>query len=147
MDDKIVVPIRRVDPDLPLPQYKTSGAVAFDLSSRVQLTIEARGIGYAPLNICVGTPPGYMFMIAARSSLHKRGLMLGNGVAIGDQDFCGNGDEYKAILYNITNSPVTLERGERIVQGMFIPIAKVHWEERADMGVPDRGGIGSTGRH
>lgn len=139
------VRVKRVEKSLPLPEYKTPGAVAFDLLSREQITIEPGTVGYAPLNVCVATPPGYMLMIAARSSLHKRGLMLANGVAIGDQDFCGNTDEYKAALFNFSKEAVTIEKGDRIVQGMFIPIVKAEWEEVDDLGSPDRGGFGTTG--
>ncbi len=139
------VAIRRIDSSFPLPEYKTPGAVAFDLAGREAVTIMARSVGYIPLNICVGTPAGYMLMLAARSSLHKRGLMMANGVAIGDQDFCGNADEYKAALFNFTDADVVVEKGERIVQGIFVPIAKATWIEKDDMGEPDRGGFGSTG--
>lgn len=145
MNQKISVKIRRVDDSLPLPEYKTSGAVAFDLSARETTTIEPHAIGYIPLNACVATPPGYMLLLAARSSLHKRGLMLGNGVVLGDQDFCGNQDEYKGVVLNFTNEPVTIEKGDRIFQGVFLPIVKVEWDERKDLEAPDRGGIGSTG--
>lgn len=145
MNESLSVRIRRVEKDLPLPEYKTKGAVAFDLAIRETITIEAGKIGYAPVNICVATPAGYMLMLAARSSLHKKGLMLANGVAIGDQDFCGNGDEYKVVLFNFSQETVIIERGDRIAQGVFVPIMKVDWNEVEDLGEPDRGGIGSTG--
>ena len=141
----LAIPIRRVDPTLPLPEYKTRGAVAFDLASRETVTIEPHSVGYLPLNICLVTPPGYMLLIAARSSLHKRGLMMANGVGIGDQDFCGNDDEWRGVLLNFTNAPITVERGERILQGMFISIAKAQFDERQDLDAPNRGGLGSTG--
>lgn len=144
-EQKGLVRIRRVEKAFPLPEYKTKGAVAFDLFPREAITIEPHSVGYAPLNICVATPVGYMLMLAARSSLHKKGLMLVNGVAIGDQDFCGNGDEYKAALFNFTNSRVVVEKGDRVVQGLFVPILRADWDERDDLGEPDRGGFGSTG--
>ncbi len=139
------IKIKRIDKTLPLPQYHTVGAVAFDFLARVEVTILPGTVGYVPLNVCVGTPAGYMLMLAARSSLHKRGLMLANGVVIGDQDFSGNNDEYKAALYNFTNNPVTVLRGDRLVQGMFKPIEKSEWNEVDDMEAKDRGGFGSTG--
>ena len=139
------VRIKRIDKELPLPEYKTSGAVAFDLSARETANIPAHEVAYVPLNVCVDTPDGFMLFLAARSSLHKRGLMLANGVGIGDQDFCWNGDEYAAALYNFSDIPVAVQKGERILQGMFLPIAKCEWSEVDDMGVKDRGGYGSTG--
>lgn len=137
--------IKRIDKTLPLPEYKTAGAVAFDFLVREAITIPAKKVGLAPLNVCIATPEGHMLLLAARSSLHKRGLMLANGIGIGDQDFRGNGDEYHAVLYNFADEAVTIARGERIVQGVFKPIAKCSWIEVEDLESENRGGFGSTG--
>lgn len=137
--------IRRIDKSLPLPEYKTPGAVAFDLAARESHVIPPKGICYSPLNVCILIPEGHMIMLAARSSLHKKGLMLANGVGVVDQDFAGNGDEYRAALYNFTDEPVAVERGERIVQAVVKPILKCAWVEVDDLEIPDRGGFGSTG--
>lgn len=141
----MIIRIKRIDKTLPLPEYKTAGAVAFDFLARESLTIPSNTVGYVPLNVCIGTPKGYMLMLAARSSLHKRGLMLANGIGVGDQDFSGNTDEYKAALYNFSNKEVIIERGDRLVQGKFIPVEKSAWKEVDDMESSDRGGFGSTG--
>ncbi|MEK7149021.1 MAG: dUTP diphosphatase [Patescibacteria group bacterium] len=139
------VRIKRINKEVSLPEYKTPGAVAFDLSARETVNIPSHEVAYVSLNVCVDTPDGFMLFLAARSSLHKRGLMLANGVGIGDQDFCGNGDEYAAALYNFSDMPVAVQKDERIVQGMFLPISKGEWIEVDDMGMKDRGGYGSTG--
>ena len=139
------VRIKRFDKDLPLPEYKTAGAVAFDLCSRISLTILPRGVVRVPLNVALEPPEGFMLMMAARSSLHKKGIMLANGVAIGDRDFCGNNDEYHAALYNFSDFPVSIERGERVAQGIFKKYDKAEWEEVDDLGNKDRGGFGTTG--
>ena len=83
--------------------------------------------------------------MAARSSLHKRGLMLANGIGIGDEDFAGDNDEYQAALYNFTDVPVEVKRGDRIVQIIVLPFDRVEWEEVNSHGGRDRGGFGSTG--
>lgn len=140
------IPLRRIDKELSLPAYKTAGAVAIDLAARTTVTVEPQSLAYVPLNIAIITPPGFMFLVAARSSLHKRGLMLANGVGIGDQDFCGDADEWQAVLFNFTHAPVVVLRGERIAQGIFVSIAKVELEERDTLGQPNRGGFGTTGR-
>lgn len=137
--------IKRIDRSLPLPAYKTKGAVAFDLASREAVAIPPRGVAYAPLNVCIETPEGHMLLLAARSSLHKKGLMLANSVGIGDRDFSGNMDEYVAALYNFTDAPVMIERGERILQGMIKPVVTCEWTEVENLNVEDRGGFGTTG--
>lgn len=139
------IPIRRFDTDLPLPEYKTEGAAAMDCVTRTDATIPARGIGYVPLNFALKPPRGHMVLLAARSSLHKRGLMLANGVGIFDEDFCGDGDEYKVILYNFTDESVEIAKGERLVQILVLPVDRVSLNEVEELGGPTRGGIGSTG--
>jgi dUTP pyrophosphatase len=47
-------------------------------------------------------------------------------------------------VYNFRDEAVTIKRGERIAQGMFVPIIRVNWQEVEDMG-RGRGGFGSTG--
>ena len=84
-------------------------------------------------------------MLAARSSLHKKGLMLAHSVGIIDTDFAGNADEYMVPLYNFTDKPVSIEKGESLVQGLFKKYEKAEWEEVDDLGNETRGGFGSTG--
>ncbi len=140
------VRIKRIDKSLSLPEYKTAGAVAFDFVARVPMTVLSRGIAYIPLNVAIEPPEKYMLLLAARSSLHKKGLMLANGVGIGDRDFSGNNDEYHAALYNFSDAPVSIDRGERIAQGVFKPYEKAEWEEVDDLENINRGGFGTTGK-
>lgn len=140
------ITIKRIDKDLPLPQYHTSGAAAFDFYSRETLTIEAKTVARIPSNFIIATPTGYFLMVAARSSLaSKKGLMLANGIGIIDSDYCGENDEILISVYNFTDQPVVVERGERIAQGTFVKIEQGIWEEVEKMTSKDRGGFGSTG--
>lgn len=139
------VTIKRIDTELPLPIYATPGSVAFDLVCRKETQIEPRGLGRIPSNIIVCTPPGYMLLVSMRSSTARRkGLLIPNGVGIIDQDYCGEGDEILLSVYNFRDELVTVQRGEHIAQGMFVPIARVEWNEVDEVG-EGRGGFGSTG--
>lgn len=139
------IPIKRFDKNLPLPEYKTSGAAGFDLAARVAQVIPPRSIAYVPLNVAIEPPEGYFVLLAARSSLHKKGLMSANGIGIIDRDYSGNDDEYTAVLYNYTDNDVHVEAGDRLMQGVFIPCAQVEWMEVDDMQNESRGGFGTTG--
>lgn len=139
------IKIKRFDKDLPLPEYKTKGAVAFDLMARTDAVVPPRSIAYVPLNVAMTIPAGHMILLAARSSLHKKGLMMANGVGVVDEDFCGNGDEYKAALYNFTDREVAVTRGDRIVQAILKPYEKADWCEVDDLERETRGGFGTTG--
>ena len=139
------VPIRRIDKGLPLPEYKTPGAAAMDCLARVDVVISPKTTGYVPLNIAVKPPQGHFVFLAPRSSLHKRGLFMANSVAIGDEDFAGDNDEYAAALYNITDLPIEVKRGERLLQMLILPFDRIEWKEVETLGQPDRGGFGTTG--
>ncbi|MEA2056169.1 MAG: dUTP diphosphatase [Patescibacteria group bacterium] len=140
------VKIKRFDKHLPLPEYKTEGAAGFDLYSRLEMKVPAQTIAYIPLNIAMQLPQGYWALLAARSSLHKKGLMLANGIGIGDYDYRGDEDEYKAAVFNFSQDEVVVEKGERIAQMLILPIEKAKFEELSVFETENRGGFGSTGK-
>jgi len=139
------VTIKRIDKDLPLPTYATAGSVGFDLFCREDTEIAPRTIELIPGNVIVHIPAGYMLVLALRSSTPMRkGLLIPNGVGIIDQDYGGEGDELKIQVLNFREEAVLVKRGERIAQGIFVPIAHATWREVDEMG-QGRGGFGSTG--
>ncbi|HRY60138.1 MAG TPA: dUTP diphosphatase [Patescibacteria group bacterium] len=140
------VQIKLIDPSLPLPAYQTAGSVAFDLYSRIDIEVAPKSIVLVPLNIIVKTPEGYVFLISPRSSLaKKKGLFQGNHIGVIDQDYCGESDEVLFCAYNFTDEIVRIEKGERIAQGMFLPVEKVGLIQVEKMDDKNRGGFGSTG--
>lgn len=140
------VKIVRVDASLPLPEYKTEGAVAFDMYSREDATIAPKELKVLPSNFIIQVPEGYALLLAARSGLgKKKGLTLRNGIGVVDQDYHGPEDEIGILVYNFTESPVTIVRGERIAQGLIVPIVRAEWEEVGNIKEQSRGGFGSTG--
>lgn len=141
------IKIKRIDTTLPLPEYKTKGAVAFDLYARLDEVIPAKGLKLIPTNFVIETPEGFMLMLTARSSLaKKKGLMMANSVGIIDQDYCGNNDELGLMLHNFTDTDVKIEKGERLAQGIFVKIEKGNWNEVENMESESRGGFGTTGQ-
>ena len=139
------VKIKRLDKDLPLPQYETGGSVGFDLLCRESVTVAPQTVALIPANVIVETPPGYMLMVTLRSSTpRKRGLLIPHGVGVIDPDYCGEGDEIQIQIYNFTDQPVTVERGDKIAQGIFVRVDIAEWSEVSEMGSETRGGFGST---
>ncbi len=139
------IKIKRFDKELPLPKRQTESAAAFDLTAREAVTIAPGAVGYVPLNIAVETPDDHFLLIAARSSTHKKGLIMANGIGIIDPDFSGDGDEIKAAYFNFTAAPVIIEKGDRIAQGTFVKISHPEWIEADEMPNKTRGGFGTTG--
>jgi len=142
------VEIQRVDTSLPLPRYESDGAVGFDLITRETTVIEPGKIALVPGNVIVKVPEGHMLIISPRSSLpRKKGLVCPHSIGIIDQDYHGPEDELLVQVQNITDAPVTVERGERIAQGLFARVDRAEWKEVEDHGAKTRGGFGSTGTH
>ena len=139
------VKIKRLDKGLPLPQYETGGSVGFDLLCRESVTIAPQAVALIPGNVIIETPPGYMLMVTLRSSTpRKLGLLIPHGVGIIDLDYCGEGDEIQIQVYNFTGQPVSVERGDRIAQGIFVRVDTAEWSEVSEMPAETRGGFGST---
>jgi dUTP pyrophosphatase len=141
----MLVEIKRFDKELPLPQYKTKGSACFDLSARVDVVVAAKQVAYIPLNIAIKVPEGYWSLLTARSSLHKKGLMMAYGVGIIDADYCGDNDELIISVYNFFDSEVTIEKGTRVAQLMINKLEAVEIKEVDSLDSLDRGGFGSTG--
>lgn len=139
------VRIKRLDKELPLPIYETDGSVGFDLVAREETTIEPGRIELVPGNVIVEVPKGYMLAVASRSSTpRKKGLTPPHGFGIIDHDYCGPKDEIKIQVYNFSNEAVTIARGEKIAQGVFVRVDKFEWEEVEEIRNDSRGGFGST---
>lgn len=139
------VRIQRVDKSLPLPVYETAGSVGFDLLARETTTIEPGKIELIPANVIVEVPQGYMLAVASRSSTpRKKGLTQPHGFGIIDHDYCGPTDEVKIQVYNFSDAAVTIERGEKIAQGVFVRVDKFEWQEVDSIREESRGGFGST---
>lgn len=142
----MVVVIKRVDTTLDLPTYETKGAAGFDFLAREDKVIEPKQIMLVPGNVIVETPENYMLAVVSRSSTpKKKGLMLPHGIGIIDSDYRGPDDEIWIQVYNFTDKPVTVHRGDKIAQGIFIPVAQVTWREVDTVTSATRGGGGSTG--
>ena len=132
-----------------LPEYKTDGSAAMDLSyaSETPLTVCPGERILVPTGIAISLPSsGYAALVCARSGLSsKYGITLSNGIGVIDSDYLG---EIKVAVINLGSSDYTIKPGERIAQLMFVPV------ERAAISVADSldetergtGGFGSTGK-
>lgn len=92
----------------------------------------------------VSIPEGYVGLLAARSSLCLRGLLMANGVGIIDAGFAG---EIKVPLYNAGNTPSNVLAGERIAQLVILPCELPTFRRVDELEETERGegGFGSTG--
>lgn len=140
------VKITRIDKTLSLPKYETSGSVGFDFVAREDTEIQPHAVALVPGNVIVEVPVGYMLLVSLRSSTpRKKGLLKPHGIGVIDHDYCGPHDEIKIQVYNFMDKSVTVLRGEKIAQGIFVRVDKCEFEEVEQIKEQSRGGFGSTG--
>ncbi len=137
--------ITRVDPTVPLPSYQTAGSAGFDLAASRDVTIEPGEVALVPTGLVIEVPEGHFLGIFARSSTPlKRGLLVANGVGVVDCDYSGPTDEVKVEVLNFRQAPVTVRKGDRIAQGVFVQLTRLEWEEVGQIRDASRGGFGAT---
>lgn len=139
------VDIKRLGPDVPVPEYKTAGAIAFDIAAREGGVIAPGATAFFSTGLVVRTPPGYGLIIAGRSSNAKKQITLANGIGVIDQDYCGPEDELRLSVRNEGAEAYAVAAGERIAQGLFVPIVRAAFREVDALAAPNRGGYGTTG--
>ena len=140
------VRIHRLHASAQLPRYATDGAAGFDLAAAEEVTVQPGRTALVPTGLVIEVPSGMFLGIFARSSTPlKRGLIVANGVGVVDPDYCGATDEVKIPVLNFTLEPVIVKAGDRIAQGILLPVTRVVWEEAPPREGASRGGFGSTG--
>jgi len=133
-----------------MPAYATEGAAAVDMRAAIDegttVTIEPGCRAMIPTGTAIALEnANVVAILAARSGLAvKSGINLANGIGVIDSDYRG---EICVGLYNSSNVPFTVNRGDRIAQLMFMPVytANLIEAETLDETARGAGGFGSTG--
>ena len=143
---KMRIKIKRIDPAVELPKYHTAESAAFDLAANEDATVGPGEIKLIKTGLIVEAPKNHFLLIAMRSGTpRKKGLLIPQGVGIVDRDYSGPEDEIMIQVYNFTDKPVEVKKGERLAQGLFLQADKVEWKEVSHLREKSRGGFGSTG--
>lgn len=140
----------RVGTEFPVPAHKTAGAAAIDLVACIDapLTVHPGEVHLLGTGISIHiNDPSLMAVLNPRSGLgHKHGLILGNTQGWIDSDYTG---QMFVSLWNRSNTPYTVEPGERICQMAFVPVVQVELDIVKDFSADSErgaGGFGSTGK-
>ena len=144
----IKVLIKKLNPSVKLPVYKSVGASGMDLMAFIKepLKIKPKSSLLVPTGISIAFPQDYEVQIRPRSGLAaKNNVSILNTPGTIDSDYRG---EIKVILYNHGTEDFTVNNGDRIAQMVLTPIIKMELEKTDDL--PDtirgEGGFGSTGK-
>ena len=132
--------------EIPLPKRATRGSAGYDFVSPLEVTVPAGGTALIPTGIRAEMEPGWVLMLFPRSSLGFRHMLrLANTVGVIDSDyaFAKNEGHILVKLFNPLDTPVTIGRGERFCQGVFLPYGTA---EEAENFAERSGGMGSTGK-
>ena len=132
--------------EIPLPRRATAGSAGYDFVCPADVTMAPGEQALIPTGIRVWMEPGWVLMNCPRSSLgRKHGIRLANTIGVIDSDyyFADNEGHILVMLVNGGDHAVTIAKGERFCQGIFLPHGVADEEEVVGV---RRGGFGSTGK-
>lgn len=132
----------------PLPEYATEGAAGLDVRANIEKPIVLDSLKRAviPTGLFVEIPQGYEIQVRPRSGLAaKHGITVLNAPGTIDSDYRG---EVGVILANLSDTPFTIEPGERIAQLVLSHYERIEWQKCTVLSDTGRGqgGFGSTGK-
>ena len=144
----VKVLIKKLDPAVKLPEYKTNGASGMDLIAFIKepINVKPKTSSLVSTGLSVAFSEDYEIQIRPRSGLAaKNNISVLNTPGTIDSDYRG---EIKVIIFNHGNDNFPINNGDRIAQMILTPIVKMELEETLDLPVTIRGsgGFGSTGK-
>ncbi len=130
-----------------MPHYQTAHSAGVDLYAAVvaDMIIETGSWKLVPTGIAIAIPEGYEGQVRPRSGLAlKHGIGMLNGPGTIDADYRG---EVSIILFNFSDRPFTVHRGDRIAQLVFARVEKAMFVRVDALSETARGagGFGHTG--
>tara|TARA_B100000989_G_scaffold235879_1_gene182728 strand:+ start:813 stop:1250 length:438 start_codon:yes stop_codon:yes gene_type:complete len=144
----VKVLIKKLDPSVKLPEYKTNGASGMDLIAFLKnpIKIKPKKSYLIPTGLSVAFPKNYEIQIRPRSGLAaKKNVSVLNTPGTIDSDYRG---EIKVIIYNHGDADFEVNNGDRVAQMILTPVIKMKLEETDKLPETIRGkdGFGSTGK-
>ena len=140
--------LKKLDPSVELPAYKTNGASGMDLMAFIKdpINLKPHKSCLVPTGISVAFHEDFEIQIRPRSGLAaKNNIGVLNTPGTIDSDYRG---EIRVILYNHGNNDFLINNKDRIAQMVLTPVFKMNLEETVSLPetVRGEGGFGSTGK-
>jgi|TARA_B110000263_G_scaffold241891_1_gene246692 dUTP pyrophosphatase len=144
----VKVLIKKLNPEVEMPSYKTLGASGMDLMAIIDkpIKIAPNSSCLIPTGISMAFSNEYEIQIRPRSGLAaKNSITVLNTPGTIDSDYRG---EIKIILFNHGVNDFVVNNKDRVAQMILMPVHKIELEEVENL--PDTvrgtGGFGSTGK-
>ena len=144
----VKVLIKKLNPNVEIPDYKTTGSSGMDLMAFVNrpINLAPKSSCLVPTGLSVAFPEDYEIQIRPRSGLAaKNNISVLNTPGTIDSDYRG---EIKIILFNHGTNEFIINNKDRVAQMILTPVHKMKLEEVENL--PDtlrgKGGFGSTGK-
>lgn len=130
-----------------LPAYATSQSAGMDLRANIETSVELQPLErrLIPTGLFMALPEGFEAQVRPRSGLAlKHGITVLNTPGTIDADYRG---EVGVVLVNLSNTPFTIEPGERIAQMVIAKYEQAELVEVEELDETERGvgGYGHSG--
>ena len=140
--------VKKLDPKVKIPEYKTSGSSGMDLMAFVESSIKIapNTLELIPTGLSIAIPEDLEIQIRPRSGLAvKSSVSVLNTPGTIDSDYRG---ELKIILFNHGNKDFIINNNDRIAQMVLTLVIKMEFEEvdQLPKTIRGSGGFGSTGK-
>ena len=140
--------VKKLNPNVQLPAYKTSGASGVDLMAFIDqpIKISPNSSCIVPTGLSLAFSEDYEIQIRPRSGLAaKNNITVLNTPGTIDSDYRG---EIKIILFNHGSEEFIINKNDRVAQMILMPVVKMKLEETDTLpdSVRGKGGFGSTGK-
>ena len=144
----VKVLIKKLNPTVNLPVYKTKGASGMDLTAFLEkpINVKSNTSSVIPTGLSVAFSESYEIQIRPRSGLAmKNNITVLNTPGTIDSDYRG---EIKVIIFNHGDVDFVINNGDRIAQMILSPTIKIDLEIVNDLPetIRGEGGFGSTGK-
>lgn len=142
----VTIKFKKILPHAIIPTYQSEGASGFDFHVAEEIVSPSGKTILVRTGLAVEIPPGYEMQIRPRSGTSlKTGLMIKNSPGTIDSDYRG---EIGILIYNTGERfGHCINIGDRIAQGVIVPVIRASIEVVDELGPTVRGvgAYGSTG--
>ena len=138
----MILKIKKLNPEATIPRYAHKGDAGLDLYSCEQVVLEPGERKLIGTGIAMEFQEGHVVLIWDKSGVANSGIKTMGGVID-----CHYRGEYKIIMYNTSDSPYEIKKGQKIAQALIQPVVNPEIQEVQELSDTARGegGFGSTG--